>query len=116
MHEFVLSADKQKEETGITAKDIDKALIDRGIHPPTTYFPLIVHEALMIEPTETENLDTLDNFVKAMLDIDREAHENPDMIKSSPHSTPVGRPDETKAARDPFLKWQFDDLKRGLSL
>jgi len=109
MHEFVLSADKQKEETGVTAKDIDKALIDRGIHPPTTYFPLIVHEALMIEPTESENLDTLDQFVEAMLDIDREAHENPDMVKSAPHTTPIGRPDETKAAREPILKWQFQD-------
>jgi len=109
MHEFVLSADKQKEETGVTAKDIDKALIDRGIHPPTTYFPLIVHEALMIEPTESENLDTLDQFVDAMLDIDREAHENPDMVKSTPHTTPIGRPDETKAAREPILKWQFQD-------
>jgi len=109
MHEFVLSADKQKEETGVTAKDIDKALIDRGIHPPTTYFPLIVHEALMIEPTESENLDTLDQFVEAMLDVDREAHENPDAVKSTPHTTPIGRPDETKAAREPVLKWQFQD-------
>ncbi|MCD6216379.1 aminomethyl-transferring glycine dehydrogenase subunit GcvPB [bacterium] len=108
MHEFVLSAERQKEECGVIAKDIDKALIDKGIHPPTTYFPLIVHEALMIEPTETESLETLDDFVDAMLDIDKTAHENPDAVLKTPMNTPVGRPDETKAARNPILKFQFE--------
>jgi glycine dehydrogenase subunit 2 len=108
MHEFVLSADRQKEEYGVNAKDIDKALIDKGIHPPTTYFPLIVHEALMIEPTETESLETLDDFVDAMLDIDKTARENPDAVLKTPMNTPVGRPDETKAARNPILKFQFE--------
>ncbi len=109
MHEFVLSAERQKEEYGVNAKDIDKALIDKGIHPPTTYFPLIVHEALMIEPTETESLETLDDFVDAMLDIDKTARENPDAVLKTPMNTPVGRPDETKAARNPILKFQFKD-------
>lgn len=109
MHEFVLSADRQKEECDVNAKDIDKALIDRGIHPPTTYFPLIVHEALMIEPTETESLETLDDFVDAMLEIDKNAHENPDDVRKTPLNTPVGRPDETKAARNPIVKFQFED-------
>lgn len=109
MHEFVLSAERQKEECGVIAKDIDKALIDKGIHPPTTYFPLIVHEALMVEPTETESLETLDDFVDAMLDIDKTAHENPDAVRNAPVNTPVGRPDETKAARNPILKFQFED-------
>ena len=108
MHEFVLSAEKQKEECGVIAKDIDKALIDMGMHPPTTYFPLIVHEALMIEPTETESLETLDNFVDAMIEIDKNAHEDPDAVRKTPINTPVGRPDETKAARNPIVKFQFE--------
>lgn len=108
MHEFVLSAERQKEEYGVNAKDIDKALIDKGIHPPTTYFPLIVPEALMIEPTETESLETLDDFVDAMLDIDKTARENPDAVLKTPMNTPVGRPDETQAARNPILKFQFE--------
>ncbi|MFH1515865.1 MAG: aminomethyl-transferring glycine dehydrogenase subunit GcvPB, partial [bacterium] len=106
---FVLSAKKQKDECGVTAKDIDKALIDFGIHPPTTYFPLIVDEALMIEPTETENLETLNNFVDVMLEIDRLAHENPEILHNMPLNTPVGRPDETTAARKPVLKYRFED-------
>jgi glycine dehydrogenase subunit 2 len=108
MHEFVLSADWQKEKYGVQAKDIDKALIDFGMHPPTTYFPLIVHEALMIEPTETESLETLDNFVHVMLEIDRMIKEYPESVKKTPITTPVGRPDETKAAREPILKFRFD--------
>ena len=109
MHEFVLSASKQKDEYGVTARDIDKALIDYGIHPPTTYFPMIVDEALMIEPTETENLETLDNFVDVMLEIDQIARENPDELHKMPLNTPVGRPDETSAARKPVLKYNFED-------
>jgi glycine dehydrogenase subunit 2 len=109
MHEFVLSADRQKEEYGVNAKDIDKALIDFGMHPPTTYFPLIVHEALMIEPTETESLETLDHFVDIMLKIDKLAKENPEKVHRMPETTPVGRPDETIAARNPVLKYRFGE-------
>jgi glycine dehydrogenase subunit 2 len=105
-HEFVISAKWQKEKYGIRALDIAKRLIDYGFHPPTIYFPLIVSEALMIEPTETESIETLDAFCDAMIKIAEEAKENPEVIKSAPHVTPVSRLDETKAAREPDLKWQ----------
>jgi len=98
MHECVLSALKQS-ENGIHAIDIAKALIDRGFHPPTVYFPLIVKEAIMVEPTETENKETLDAFISAMKAIAAEAVEMPETLKKAPVSTPVGRLDETKAAR-----------------
>jgi glycine dehydrogenase subunit 2 len=85
--------------------------MDYGFHPPTNYFPLIVKEALMIEPTETENKQTLDQFVEAMLAIAREAKENPDLLHQAPHDTPVGRLDEVKAARDLVLCcWRPDDI------
>lgn len=86
--------------------DIAKALIDRGYHPPTVYFPLIVPEAMMIEPTETESRETLDGFIAAMLDIAREARENPESLHSAPVTTPVGRPDEVAAARKPVVKYE----------
>jgi glycine dehydrogenase subunit 2 len=105
-HEFVISAKWQKEKYGISALDIAKRLIDHGFHPPTIYFPLIVSEALMIEPTETESKETLDAFCDAMIKIAKEAQEDPGMIKSAPHTTPVSRLDETRAAREPNLKWQ----------
>ena len=92
MHECVLS--------GVHALDIAKFLIDRGIHPPTIYFPLIVKEALMIEPTETESKETLDNFIECMIEAARLLKEDPDVLKKAPKTTPVGRLDETKAARD----------------
>jgi glycine dehydrogenase subunit 2 len=98
MHECVLSAKKQS-ENGIHAIDIAKSLIDRGFHPPTVYFPLIVKEAIMVEPTETENKETLDQFIAAMKEIAVEAAERPETLKKAPVSTPVGRLDETKAAR-----------------
>jgi glycine dehydrogenase subunit 2 len=98
MHECVLSAKKQL-ENGVHAIDIAKALIDRGFHPPTIYFPLVVKEAIMIEPTETENKETLDLFIEAMTTIAEEAQSNPQKVKNAPISTPVGRLDETKAAR-----------------
>lgn len=98
MHECVLSAKKQL-ENGIHAIDIAKALIDRGFHPPTVYFPLIVKEAIMVEPTETESKETLDRFISAMKIIAGEADNNPEALKKAPFSTPVGRLDETKAAR-----------------
>ncbi|KAF0133519.1 MAG: gcvPB [Candidatus Saganbacteria bacterium] len=104
-HEFVISAIWQKEKYGIKALDIAKRLIDYGFHPPTIYFPLIVEEALMIEPTETESIKTLDQFISAMISIAKECETNPEIIKSAPHNTPVRRLDEAKAARDPDLKY-----------
>jgi glycine dehydrogenase subunit 2 len=105
-HEFVISAKWQKEKYGIRALDIAKRLIDFGFHPPTIYFPLIVSEALMIEPTETESKETLDAFCDAMIAIAKEAQLNPEIIRSAPHGTPVSRLDETRAAREPDLRWQ----------
>ena len=88
---------------GIHTLDIAKRLIDYGYHPPTIYFPLIVPEALMIEPTETESKETLDAFVDAMLKIAEEARTNPELLHDAPHNTPVGRLDEVAAARNPVL-------------
>lgn len=99
MHEFVLSAKKQNEH-GIHAIDIAKALMDEGFHPPTVYFPLIVKEALMIEPTETESKETLDAFISAMIRIAKKAEESPEALLAAPTSTSVNRPDEVKAAKD----------------
>ncbi len=98
-HECVISATRQT-KTGVHALDIAKALIDRGIHPPTMYFPMIVKEALMIEPTETESKETMDIFIEAMIDIAQKAQSDPESIKAAPITTPVGRLDETKAARN----------------
>jgi len=100
MHEFVAMGNIA---AGIHTMDIGKRLIDYGFHPPTVYFPLIVHEALMIEPTETESKETLDAFVDALLTIAREARENPELLHSAPHTTPVSRLDEVGAARKPVL-------------
>jgi glycine dehydrogenase subunit 2 len=105
MHEVVLSGRRQKRQ-GVKTLDIAKRLMDYGFHPPTVYFPLIVDEALMIEPTETENQDSLDAFVDALLAIDREVQESPELVTSAPHSTVVGRLDEVKAARQPDLRWR----------
>lgn len=104
-HEFVISAKWQKEKFGIKALDIAKRLIDYGFHPPTIYFPLIVEEALMIEPTESESIKTIDRFCAAMIAIAGECETDPGLIKSAPHSTPVGRLDETRAAREPDINW-----------
>jgi glycine dehydrogenase subunit 2 len=104
MHEFVLSGNRQK-ALGVRTMDMAKRLLDFGFHPPTVYFPLIVPEAMMIEPTESENLETLDRFVDAMLAIAREVKESPEVVKSAPHDTPVGRVDEAGAARSPDLCW-----------
>jgi glycine dehydrogenase subunit 2 len=106
MHEFVASAASLKAETGIRTLDVAKRLIDYGYHPPTVYFPLTVEEALLIEPTETESLETLDAFVEAMRRIVDEAHADPDLLHSAPHSSPVRRLDETTAARQPNLRWR----------
>jgi glycine dehydrogenase subunit 2 len=99
MHECVLSASRQS-GAGVKAVDIAKALIDRGFHPPTVYFPLIVKEALMIEPTETESKETLDAFIAAMTEIADTAASDPQSLHASPTATPVGRMDETKAVKD----------------
>ncbi|MFA5840025.1 MAG: aminomethyl-transferring glycine dehydrogenase subunit GcvPB [Candidatus Margulisiibacteriota bacterium] len=104
-HEFVISAKWQKEKYGVKALDIAKRLIDYGFHPPTVYFPLIAEEAMMIEPTETESKETLDAFCDAMIAIAKECETNPDLVKNAPYSTPVKRLDETKAAREPNLRW-----------
>jgi glycine dehydrogenase subunit 2 len=102
MHEFVLEGRWEK-APGVIALDIAKRLMDYGFHPPTNYFPLIVHDALMIEPTETENKQTLDAFVEALIKIAGEARNEPELLKTAPHVTPVGRLDEVKAARDLVL-------------
>jgi len=109
MHEFVLSA-SNLESQNIHAGDIGKRLLDYGIHAPTVHFPLVVKEALMIEPTETESKETLDAFVEVMLKILKEAQETPELVRKAPHTMPIGRPDEVQAARKPILS--FRDLKR----
>jgi glycine dehydrogenase subunit 2 len=106
MHEFVASAATLKAATGIRTLDVAKRLIDYGFHPPTIYFPLTVEEALLIEPTETESLETLDAFVEALRCIVAEAHTDPDLLHSAPHDSPVRRLDETTAARQPNLRWR----------
>src|SRR6058998_317760 len=99
MHEFVLSARRLKREHGVTALDVAKRLMDYGFHPPTIYFPLIVPESLMIEPTETEAKETLDAFADAMRAIASEAADRPELIKEAPHGRPVKRLDEVRAAK-----------------
>ena len=104
-HEFVASAQELKKETGVRALDIAKALLDRGFMAPTMYFPLIVPECLMVEPTETESKETLDTFVAALREIVEQSKEDPDEILAAPRNTVVGRLDETRAARQPDLRW-----------
>ena len=103
MHEFVASAARLKAERGIAAMDIAKRLLDYGFHAPTVYFPLIVKEAVMIEPTETESKATLDAFAEALFRITEEPLET---LHEAPHTTPVSRPDEVRAARQPVLTWK----------
>ena len=105
MHECVLTSKKQQEH-GIHTLDIAKRLLDYGYHPPTIYFPLIVEEALMIEPTESESKETLDGFIDAMKKIAQEAAENPEIVHTAPHNTIVSRLDETLAARKPVVRWE----------
>jgi glycine dehydrogenase subunit 2 len=104
MHECIFT-DRLQHKYGVSTLDIAKRLLDYGFHPPTIYFPLVVSGALMIEPTETETPETLDAFVEAMHSIAQEAKENPDIVKTAPHSTPVRRLDEARAARKPILRW-----------
>jgi glycine dehydrogenase subunit 2 len=105
MHECIFT-DRLQHRSGVSTLDIAKRLLDYGFHPPTIYFPLVVSGALMIEPTETETPETLDAFVEAMLAIAREAKDHPELVKTAPHSTPVGRLDEARAARKPMLRWE----------
>jgi glycine dehydrogenase subunit 2 len=109
MHEFIITMKKMKAENGISALDIAKGLMDYGIHPPTMYFPLNVEEALMVEPTETESRETLDEAIEAFKEIYKTAKENPEELKAAPHKTVIGRPDEVKAARNPVLRYTYDD-------
>ncbi|MBC7315739.1 MAG: aminomethyl-transferring glycine dehydrogenase subunit GcvPB, partial [Chloroflexi bacterium] len=105
MHEFVLEG-RIADAPGVRALDISKRLIDYGVHPPTNYFPLIVPEALMIEPTETESKQSLDHFAEAMLRIAQEAREDPQRLHDAPTTSPVGRLDEVRAARNLVLRWK----------
>jgi glycine dehydrogenase subunit 2 len=105
MHEVVFSASRQKKRNGVRALDVAKRLIDYGYHPPTIYFPLVVEEALMVEPTESETKETLDAFCDAMLRIAEEAETSPDLLREAPHAAPLRRLDEATAARRPVLRW-----------
>lgn len=108
MHEVVFAGIKDK-DTGVTTLEIAKRLIDYGFHPPTIYFPLIVDSSIMVEPTETESIETMDEFIEAMKSIAREARENPELLHSAPHNSPVRRLDEVKAARSPKLRWKREE-------
>ncbi len=109
MHEFVMCLENMKHDLDVSALDVAKALLDRGIHPPTMYFPLIVHEALMVEPTETESKEVLDNAINAFRSIYEEAKANPEKMHMMPMETPVKRLDETRAARTPIVKYAFEN-------
>ena len=102
-HEFVF--DGLREPNGVTTLDVAKRLLDYGFHAPTIYFPLLFHQTIMIEPTETESKETMDGFIEVMEKIAREAKEDPELLKTAPHDTPVSRPNETLAARRPILRW-----------
>lgn len=104
-HEFVFNCLRDK-ECGVTTLDIAKRLLDYGFHAPTIYFPLLFHESIMIEPTETESKETIDGFIAVMRQIAAEASENPESVKSAPHNTPISRPDETRAAVQPVLRYR----------
>jgi glycine dehydrogenase subunit 2 len=106
MHEFVASAATLHRETGVRTLDVAKRLLDKGFHPPTIYFPLIVEEGMLIEPTETESLETLDAFVDALAEIAAEARTDPALVTGAPHTAPVRRLDEATAARQPNLRWR----------
>ena len=108
MHEFVLDLSQLKKETGCSAMDIAKGLLDYGVHPPTMYFPLIVHEALMIEPTETESKETLEEVAEIFRSLREKAYQDPEALHNAPLSTPVRRLDDVRAARTPVLKYDFE--------
>ena len=105
MHEFVLDLSEFKKQTGVSALDVAKTLIDYGMHPPTMYFPLIVHEALMLEPTETESRETLDWAADVFRQLFELAHQDPEYMHHAPHNAQIGRPDEVRATRTPVVRW-----------
>jgi len=105
-HEFIVTAKRLKEQTGVSAMDVAKRLLDKGFHAPTTYFPLLVPECLLVEPTETESKESLDAFVAAMKEILDEAYATPELVKTAPHTTPVRRLDDVRAARELDLAWK----------
>ncbi|MDR1943453.1 MAG: aminomethyl-transferring glycine dehydrogenase subunit GcvPB [Synergistaceae bacterium] len=113
MHEFVLTMEKLKKESGVSAMDVAKSMLDYGMHPPTMYFPLTVKEALMIEPTETESRETLDEAISVLLGIRGRADDDPRALREAPLHTPVRRVDEVNAARHPVLKYDFDNAEKG---
>ena len=106
-HEFIVTLKGLAKETGVTVTDFAKALLDEGIHAPTTYFPLLVPECLLIEPTETESKETLDRFVAVMADLLAKAHEDPEALKQAPRTTPVRRLDDVRAARQLDVVFEF---------
>lgn len=108
MHEFVMSLEELKKQTGVSAMDIAKGLLDHGIHPPTMYFPLIVHEALMVEPTETESKETMDHVIAVLRELYEDAYNQPQKLHEAPVQTPVTRLDEVEAARNPVLRFHFE--------
>ena len=108
MHEFVMTLEKEAKEHGFNAMDIAKSLADAGIHPPTMYFPLIVPEALMVEPTETESKETIDQAADIYLSVYRTALADPEGTKHKPATTVIGRPDEVKAARTPVVRYAWN--------
>jgi glycine dehydrogenase subunit 2 len=110
MHECIFT-DRIQHKSGVSTLDVAKRLLDYGFHPPTIYFPLVVSGALMIEPTETETPETLDSFAEAMISIAQEAKESPDLVKTAPHSTPVRRLDEARAARKPVVRWEHQRVE-----
>jgi glycine dehydrogenase subunit 2 len=105
-HEFILTLKRQAKELGVTAMDFAKRLLDYGFHAPTTYFPLLVPECLLIEPTETEAREDLDGFIDAMIAIQHEAETEPDKVREAPHTLPVRRLDDVRAARQLDLVWK----------
>ena len=105
-HEFVLTFKKLKDETGVSAMDVAKRLLDKGFHAPTTFFPLLVPECHLIEPTETEAKEELDRFIAAMEEIVKEVRTNPELVKGAPHTLPVKRLDDVRAARELDLRWK----------
>ena len=108
MHEFVLSGDRQKKKNGIRTLDMAKRLLDKGVHAPTVYFPLIVSEGMMVEPPETESRQRVEAFARSLLEVAEEAERDPETVRNAPHTTPVRRLDETRAARQPDLAYRFE--------
>jgi glycine dehydrogenase subunit 2 len=112
MHEFVVSGRGAKEELGIRTLDIAKRMLDHDVHPPTVYFPLLVDEALMIEPTETETKERLDHFAEVVRAILDEAKDDPEVARTAPHTTPVRRLDEARAAKRPVVRWRPEERQQ----